>query len=347
MTYSDILNIINTAKALGSDPIRVEITDLASALFQFQNTLKNELVTLDDISAATGQIPKFNGTSWAAAEDATADAGTGVDADATITANRTWTMGNKTIILKNTSANSNPAIVFETDLTTNSQITHWRVKSPTETPKGRSFGLMSVVTQNATASPADPNSFNEVAKLGFNPDRAWEPTKNAFWDAWEPHWESGDALYLERHISIDAVNFPGENRLYSILTILRTSWATSDIIHLWKGSSYNWKDTTPGSGNDLMSLAKNGSAGSKLTLQGFIFEQDGVNNLLNFYPASPGSPIDATLDMGASKWARYRFRNGKLNIELGTYTSSANAQAFGLQLGDFYTDGSGNVKIVI
>jgi hypothetical protein len=374
MTNAQITTLINNARLNGNDPVEwtAELKPILNAMLgQFKlndltPTTTGQVPTWNQSTGAwglsipsggggglvvtgtpaTGQIPKWNGTTTVWANDDTASGGTGWDSNGTLTANRAVTMDNKTITLRNLSPNANPGLEFHTTLTTNNIITHWRVKSPTDDPFCPDFGLLTVATQNATAIPANPDSYNEVAKLGFNPDRAWASGRNGFWDAWEPHWLSGDALYLERHISVDAKDFPGENRLYSILTILRTSWATSDIIHLWRGSSYNWKTTT---GEDLLTMAKNGTSGMKFTMIGpgsaaMIYEVGGtLGNGVSMYMFDNGG----TMDLLNDKWARWYFRNTKLNIALPTYASNAAALGAGLLVNDLYKDSSGNVKIVI
>lgn len=73
MTYNDILALINEKKALGSDSARVEITDLAAVLFDFQNEIGGFSVSG---TPSTNQVPKWNGTAVVWANDDVVASGT-------------------------------------------------------------------------------------------------------------------------------------------------------------------------------------------------------------------------------------------------------------------------------
>jgi hypothetical protein len=284
--------------------------------------------------------PENNGLIWA--PDLTSDAGTGWDSNGSLSDNRVVQMNGRKITLKKLAPDLIPSLEFETDQTDNNVTTHWWAKSPTEGVHSRAFGLLTVSTLNP-AVPVIANSFNDVAKLGHNPDRFWEPTKNGLWDAWEPHWISGDLLYLERHVSIDAAAFPGEKRLYSILTMLRNSWPATDIVQNFRGTTYNLMDPTD---NTIFTIGKQGGAAIKTqiispSIAALTLEVGGtLGNGVAFYMFDNGG----TFDWLANKWQRIYFRNAKLNVDTPVFADNASALAApGMQVGDLYEKPDGGI----
>lgn len=284
--------------------------------------------------------PANDGLVWA--PDLTNDAGTGWDSNGSLSADRVVQMNGRKITLKKSTPDNVPSFEFETDQVGNNVTTHWWAKSPTEGIHSRAFGLLTVSTLNP-AVPVISDSFNDVAKLGHNPDRFWEPAKNGIWDAWEPHWISGDLLFLERHISVDAAAFPGEKRLMSILTMLRSSWATTDIVQNFRGSTYNLMDPTD---NTIFTIGKQGGAAIKTqiispSVAALTIEVGGtLNNGVAFYMFDNGG----TFDWLANKWQRIYFRNAKLNVDTPVFASNAAALAgVGMQVGDVYEKPDGSL----
>jgi hypothetical protein len=86
MTDAAIQALIDAAK-IGDGDV-VTWAEMQAILEGFKSQ-----VSLTDISASLNQIPKWNGSAWVAADDETADAGTGLNSDQTLTADRTYTLG--------------------------------------------------------------------------------------------------------------------------------------------------------------------------------------------------------------------------------------------------------------
>lgn len=291
-----------------------------------------------------GYVPKWNGTALVYAPDDTAAGGTGWDTNGSLTANRSVSQNNFSISFVNNGLSSVPNIIFNN---THENTSRYLMisKSPRNSAECGDFEFR----HDSPYQPGDTTKSNEVFKWGFNIDRVRQPTKNGAWYAIEPNWipdpETPGTTYMEYHLSQNIVGEPGEVRLFSHTFVNRGNYSNSQGIWDFRCTTFNIRDFQ---NNEMFALAKNGSNGAKFNFIGpgtctAIMEVGGTTgNSVLFYTAGTGG----VLDLLSNKWSRWYFRNTKVNMALTTYASNAAAISGGLSAGDFYTDGSGNVKIV-
>jgi hypothetical protein len=184
MTEAEILALIQEKKALGSDPTKIEITDLAKVLKSFQDAIFGEVggVTLSDLSPTTNQIPKWNGTAWVASNDQTADAGTGASLDTVLGIGNTT---DKNIVFSKTPVSVPTALTKE-----------WMRFTPLSTQTGAStfYWHQFAVNQGSVV--------NEVMNFGWNLGAgggAADAAIPGLGESWESNYSPGGQRWVEKH----------------------------------------------------------------------------------------------------------------------------------------------------
>lgn len=107
------------------------------------------------------------------------------------------------ILIDNYYGRQNPALV--TGRTANIPIT---IKNPIRcTTCADWVWSQNVANNNTTFAPGvvpgpPDSSYNNVMKMGFNPDGIQNAAMPSMWEAWEPYWGNGGQLWFERHMSV-------------------------------------------------------------------------------------------------------------------------------------------------
>lgn len=188
-------------------------------------------VALSDLSPSSGQIPKWNGSTWTAAADATNDGGTGLDANQSITADRTITQTDKTLKFTGSSA-TDALFEFESTSAASGRKNIWEIK-PFVTG-GNPFRVQYEKSPNGDGS----GTTNEPFSMAFRKENGG--THSEIGMQIEPYWSSGGLEHQEFILFHTHEN--GENHRFAMYTYQnRDTLALSTGIWDFRGDTFSFK----------------------------------------------------------------------------------------------------------
>lgn len=193
LSEAQILDIIQTNRALGADPSRVEVTDLAKILDALENDILTQISGSGLVvggTPATGKVPKWNGTSAVWDTDLTANPGTGGTLDEVLT------NGNTT----------DESIVFDETLTTptvNGQAVSktWMAYAPLDKTSYPAGQEQATFYWHETATLQD-NAVNTVMHFGWNINAGGGPANAnipGIGESWESNYKPFTNRWVEKH----------------------------------------------------------------------------------------------------------------------------------------------------
>jgi hypothetical protein len=247
MTDAQIQALIDNCKAASGDPTKIDWVDLANVLTQILGQQ-----TLTDISGVTGQVIKHNGTTWAAGADATNDGGTGIDANQSLTADRTITHTDKT--LKFTGSSLTDVLMEFENTNTNSGKRKFLDFKP-YVAGNNPFRFEYEKSPNTDGS----GTTNEPFSMAFRKENGGLHSEIGM--QIEPYWSSGGLEHQEFILFHTHEN--GENHRFAMYTYQnRGTKALSTGIWDFRGDSFNFltKDDLPGVSLNRGAIEINGSA---------------------------------------------------------------------------------------